>query len=90
MYHFFRQTSLLGPRNSVNTLVFSPDGDFLASGDDDGTIHIYDVQDDWEVAHKISGPTRATALLWASQENKLFLYAGFGDGMVLITHVTRV
>ena len=90
MVYYTQQRRLLDPQNSINVLMFSPDGAFLASGDDDGILYIYEVRKDWQVAHKISGPSRVTALVWDLQDGRLSLYAGFGDGTVLLNQLTSV
>lgn len=69
---------LTGHTASVNALAFSEDGQYLASGSDDGIIFVFETTS-WQDVHKIDGLSPVTALLWSAG----LLYAGFGDGRLL-------
>ncbi|KAJ8454224.1 hypothetical protein ONZ51_g13155 [Trametes cubensis] len=73
--------------DSINALTFSPDGLLLASGGDDGLLYVFTTKDA-RVVHKLRGNTPVTALQWNSQERDQ-LYAGFGDGRVVVMQVTE-
>ena len=60
---------------------------FIATGADDGIIFVFDVETGQET-HKIDGLAPVTALLWSDTAYEL--YAGFGNGTVLLTDVRMV
>lgn len=74
--------------DSINALAFSPDGRLLASGGDDGLLYVF-VPSDGRVVHKLRGDVPVTALEWDPREHAQ-LYVGFGDGRVVIMHITKV
>ena len=49
------KATLIGHRNSINSVAFSPDGTTLASGSDDGTILL------WALAPETDEPSRPAA-----------------------------
>lgn len=77
---------LRGHSASINALSFSPDGQYLASGSDDGTIYVFEAKN-WQDIFKIDGLSPVTALLWSSDACAGPLCAGFGDGRLLCIDV---
>ncbi len=82
---FAAARSLRGHVSSINVLAFSPDGRLLASGADDNHIIIYDLLS-FEQVQRIDGLAPVTSLLWSADVEQL--YAGFGDGRVLIVSIS--
>ncbi|KAI9888211.1 MAG: hypothetical protein M1814_001089 [Vezdaea aestivalis] len=68
--------SLEGHVKEVRSLVFSPNGSLLASGSNDDTIRLWDVQTGREI-QKIEGPYDFDNLVFSSDE--LLLSSGFWD-----------
>src|SRR5436309_2914659 len=57
--------TLQGHTNTVNSVAWSPDGQTLASGSSDWTIHLWDVQTG-QLRHKLQGHTDAVrSVAWS-------------------------
>ena len=75
-------------KDSLNSLSFSSDGSFLATGGDDCLLFILDPHVG-RILHKMQGQFPVTALRWSTKiVGRLF--AGYGDGNVLVAQVTQV
>jgi hypothetical protein len=61
----------LPPHGYGRTLAFSPNGDFLATGDDAGTVHVFAVGTRVPVIAQISVPGAVTALAWSPDGEQL-------------------
>ena len=74
----------------MNTLAFSPDSQFLASGGDDCVLFILHPDTGREI-HKLRGPCPVTALVWALTVTKKYrLFVGYANGKVLVATVDHV
>lgn len=72
-------TTLSGHRDTVTALEFSPDGNFLASGGQDGVLLIFSTSD-WRLIHKFVDASPVSALLWHPVlEGHLFCGLKSGD-----------
>ncbi|KAI0643949.1 WD40-repeat-containing domain protein [Trametes meyenii] len=74
--------NLQGHKDSVNTVAFSRDGRFLASGGDDCTLLIFDLSTS-EIVHKLGCGSPVTSLYWGGHP-KDELFVGLGDGRVCV------
>jgi len=68
------------PSRLVRTLIFSPDGKKLVTGDDGGQLLVWDTQN-WQSAEKLTGHSGFIKTLVFSQ-NGQFLVSGGQDGVV--------
>lgn len=73
--------ALPGHTSSIRVLRFSPHGDYLASGGDDGLVLVFST-DSWEVVAKVVNVSPVTALLWNSAFPKTII-CGFLSGAVV-------
>ncbi|KAF9778446.1 WD40-repeat-containing domain protein [Thelephora terrestris] len=73
--------TLSGHTDSVRVLRFSPHGNYLASGGDDGLILVFST-DTWRMVAKIVNVSPVTALLWHSAFPKTIM-CGFHSGAVV-------
>ena len=74
-------TTLSGHTDSVRALHFSPNGDYLASGGDDGLILVFSTNS-WEIIAKVVNVSPVTALMWNSAFPKTIV-CGFLSGAVV-------
>jgi len=84
-YKFKSATKLSGHSSSISVLAFSPTGEYLASGSDDGTILVTATRS-WEVVKKLVNVSPVTALMWDSTFPMMIL-CGFASGAVLTVNV---
>lgn len=73
--------TLSGHTDSVRVLRFSPCGDYLATGGDDGLILVFSTYS-WKMIAKVVNVSPVTALLWHSAFPKT-LMCGFHSGAVV-------
>lgn len=66
-------------KNSVNTLAFSLDGKFLASGDEDGVLVIFNTKNGSQCGGA-TFPAPITSLIWALDGTIIFV--GMVDGSI--------
>ena len=77
----FREVKhLKGHEDSINALSFSPDGNFLASGGDDGRLLIFDTKS-WWVKKKYENSTGISAIVWHQDPNGV-VSIGMKSGIV--------
>ncbi|KAJ3780023.1 WD40-repeat-containing domain protein [Lentinula aff. detonsa] len=70
--------------NSINTLAFSKDGRYLASGGDDMCVHVYDVRRNLSVIWTYRSKSPFTTVIW----HRDYLFAGNSDGEILMLRPT--
>lgn len=75
--------TLYGPTRGVNFLQFSPDGRYLASGSEDGFLHIFDYKSDLSTS-KLAIYCRypVSAIDWDGSTVETF-FVGFANGRVV-------
>jgi WD40 repeat protein len=72
------EESLSGHVDSVNTLQFSPTGDYIASGGQDGQLFIFSTKT-WKPIRKYANPSPLNALAWHPTFSDT-LVCGFSSG----------
>jgi WD40 repeat protein len=77
--------TLTGHKNTVNTMVFSPDGRWLASGSADLTIRLWDVAGG-NLLNTLTGHTTAVNAIAFSPNGKMLVSAG--DDAVIFWKIT--
>ena len=77
--------TLSGHKSSITVLLFSPDGEYLASGSEDGMI-LVTATESWEVEKKLVNVSPVTALLW-DITFPMTLVCGFASGAILTVHI---
>lgn len=74
---------LEGHSDTVEQVLFSPQGDMLATGSLDGSVRVYKVEDEKaQILHILEGPTEILWLDWHPRNGQLA--AGSNDGSVWI------
>ena len=71
--------------SSITVLLFSPDGEYLASGSEDGIILVTATKS-WEVEKRLVNVSPVTALLW-DITFPMTLVCGFASGAILTVHI---
>ncbi|KAG2744846.1 WD40 repeat-like protein, partial [Suillus brevipes Sb2] len=74
---------LTGHVDNVTCLAFTPPGDLLASGGDDGNIILWDVSLG-KILHRITTRCPITSLAWDPSEWRRRLFVGGADGLLAI------
>ncbi|KAJ6543710.1 WD40-repeat-containing domain protein [Mycena vulgaris] len=77
---FQQLKSIKAHSDNVNTLVFSDDGKFLASGGDDGYIHIFTTKD-WQEFRKYKAVSPVRVMIWHPGSSNV-IAAGLKNGIV--------
>ena|ERR1700753_3489475 len=77
--------TLSGHTSSVTVVLFSPDGEYLASGCENGIILVV-ATDSWETVKKLVNVSPVTALLW-DPTFPMTLLCGFASGAMLTVHI---
>ena len=78
-----------GHSDTVNALVFSPDGKSLASGGDDGFIIIWDVQTG-KVAYRLGAEDKVDSLVWHPLQPETVIVGCAGGSVQQIHHFSPV
>lgn len=77
--------TLSGHTSSIFVVLFSPDGEYLASGCENGLILITSTES-WETVGRLLNVSSVTALLW-DPTFPMTLVCGFASGAVLTVHI---
>lgn len=82
--------TLHGPAGGVNFLEFSPNGRYLASGSEDGFLHIFDHKSDLDTS-KLAIECRypVSAMVWDGSETETF-FVGFANGRVVLVIMPEI
>ena len=90
--HYRYKTSLEGHDSSIMTMAFSPDGNYLAAGSENGTLIVYaKMVRGWVPLSRFVDLSPLTSIAWHPL-NKRILYCGFesGDVHTLLLPPTKV
>ena len=83
----FGQLPILRFKNEINSCSYSPDGKWLAVGDDEGVIHLYDAQERIEKTSFMTKKGNAIESLCFSSDSQCVAVGG-KDGLCQVWNVT--
>ena len=84
--HKYESTETLsGHASSITVVLFSPDGEYLASGSENGIV-LVTATESWDTVKKLMNVSPVTALLWDSTF-PMTLVCGFASGAILTVHI---
>ncbi|KAI9158829.1 Ribosome biogenesis protein ERB1 [Paramyrothecium foliicola] len=78
------QTIFRGHEGRVRTVSFSPDGDWIASGGDDGTVRVWALNGHQEWQAKLSSDEAVNSVRWRPTRDALILAAAVGEELFFI------
>ena len=84
---FILETTLSHNTDSIAVLQFSPNGNYLASGSDNGVILIY-CTSSWKPMRRFIDASPVTALLWHRKARNVLL-CGHGSGDLHLVDVRK-
>ncbi len=76
--------TLTGDAQPKTSIAFSPDSQTLASGSQDGTIIVWNINAKSTISHQIQSIGGARSAVFSSRDGKLLLLTGSEDGRVLL------
>lgn len=77
--------TLSGHTSSITVLLFSPDGEYLASGCESGVI-LVTATESWKIVKKLVNVSSVTAILW-DHTFPMTVVCGFSSGAVVTVHI---
>ncbi|KAM5354361.1 hypothetical protein ACJ41O_001010 [Fusarium nematophilum] len=75
------QTIFRGHDGRVRSVAFSPDGEFVASGGDDGTVRVWSLSGHQEWMTKLSGEEPVSIVRWRPNKETFILAAAAGEDL---------
>lgn len=79
------QTIFHGHEGRVRSVAFSPDGEWLASGGDDGTVRLWSLNGKEEWKCKISSDEPVSAIRWRPNKDTFIFAAAAGEDIFLVS-----